>query len=139
MQCGVILVTGYALGGPTLEMFVNSWNKSFTAQSSTLSIRLSEETNTYDDYSWTGYQIRLGNGSWDSYITLSGVSGDKSLYFPVDSENDDIIYWIATETDDENIRNSLYAGDGCINTGDMCDASWETLRPVVCIPTSLVY
>ena len=140
-------VTGYALGGPTIQMFVNSWNKSFP--SSQISVKLSETERSYGDgpeenVSWTGYLVKLGNGEWSTLLKLSGISGDKSLYFPVDPDaetpGDTYSYWLASESDENDVGSSMDICGKDITVGNYCWLThYDTLRPVVCIPTSLVY
>ena len=137
-------VTGYAIGSPTLEMFVNSWNKSFPSNTiSTHSVSCSNDDDE-ETVTWTGYEFKFTNsGSWDTYLVLSGISGDKSLYFPVDPDADtpgiNYSYWLATQTADEDLTCSMDIDGQTISVGHYYLDHMDTIRPVVCIPTSLVY
>ena len=136
-------VTGYAIGSPTLEMFVNSWNKSFPSNTiSTQSVSCSN-----DDYgetvTWTGYQFKFTNSeSWGTYLELDDVSGAiKSLYFPADPDAPgySYSYWIATQTADGDMGGFMDITDQSISVGHFYMDHMDTIRPVVCIPTSQVY
>ncbi len=119
-------VADYAIGGPTIEMYVNSWKEKGYGTITTTS-----------ESAWTGYKI---NG--ESYINMSNDKGySDSLYYPhktnegIGSENC-VGYWLASPSalDASSIIRVNY--DGIIGYR-FFDYKLASVRPVVCLKAGI--
>ena len=112
----------YAIGSPTLEMWVASWNTKYKAK-----LKLYTTKNTY------GYYVGTGSNSYSQSITSVNEGYNNALYFPykgwIDS-NRCYATWLASPSayDASNLMSVRYCGDIYSNyyTNDIL-----SLRPVV--------
>ena len=134
----------WAMGSPTLDLWVNSWNAKYpsdtlyTATSSAMSDGLN------------GYYIGESSSPNDNYVSLSEKAGyDNTLYWiskindSYGSEADDYGlygYWLASPSayDVSGMMNVICGG----RVGDYgyngYDHDYLACRPVVCLPSSVV-
>ena len=119
-----------AIGGPTLEMYMSSWNeKGYTK------LYCNNSTNE-------GYYIGTSDSPTDSYISIkSDVNGyGDTLYYPHKSKYDNSCfgYWLVAPSvnDQEESAREQYAID-C--TGEVLSVlyhtDWYAVRPLVCLPS----
>ena len=128
----------WAMGAPTLDLWVNSWNATYP--SDTLYTRY-VDTEDIDDQNFnvTGYAIGDSANPTTTYIDLSGATGaNNTLYFP--SIDDEYLYgyWLASpsaSTDTEVIR--VYSFGQVNDYGD-CPLEYYAFRPVIKLPSSVV-
>ena len=132
----------FAIGGPTLEMWVESWNKKHGSDS--------EDENKLQLYyasNATGYFVgksenpdttadgRTGAG----YLILAGETTGytDTLYYPHTSILDNCCgYWLVSPSAG-SAKGVLYArGDGTVYVSRFCD-DYYGLRPVVCLPSDI--
>lgn len=114
---------GLAIGGPTLNMWCESWNKSYSAEKVTPSI------------SGNGYQV---NGT-DSLMlnTYEGYISAPNVYFPTVGPNSETSYWISS-SDAANSSNvyMIDTNKGRIYPHTYC-LSYSGIRPIVYLPSSV--
>ena len=113
------IAKSYAVGAPTLELFVASWN---IAASSSKNVSLPLETTPY------GYYQPISSG-----ITTSEAN---ALYKPTESGN----YWLAAPNEDSSnsgLVRSVYCNDGYVISNHYSSANIG-FRPIVSIPISNV-
>ena len=112
----------YAIGSPTLEMWVASWNTKYKAK-----LKLYTTKNTY------GYYVGTGSNSYSQSITSVNEGYNNALYFPyrgwIDS-NRCYATWLASPSayDASNLMSVRYCGDIYSNyyTNDIL-----SVRPIV--------
>ena len=118
----------YAIGCPTIEMWVNSWNDKYPEQQIYLS----------NDINGIGYKIGTENNTDNSFTINNNWAGrNDKMYFP----HDGVVskcegYCIASPSsvgDTKLIRVNYQKTIG--NTGSL--GKHGSLRPVVCIPSSV--
>ena len=102
----------YAIGGPTVEMFVESWNDTHSGDEQ---IGCEAESNS------NGYKVKFANGSYNIYI--SGLAQDEynSIYIKSDNSNA-YAMWLASP--------SVFGG-GCLmraTCGGYLDQNLLSLR-----------
>ena len=134
--------TSYAIGGPTLEMWVKSWNKKHGAESKdTSKLQLYYASNA------TGYFVGTTENpetSSSDYVYQSGTTGyTDTLYYPVSLDsngnpdtNKCFGYWLASP--------SAYGADyvmrvsksGLVKYYNISQACYG-VRPVVCLPSDI--
>ena len=125
-----------ATGGPTLEMWIKSWNEKHG--------NLSDDENKIEiEYNCSnngiGYLVRSEGGEWNYGINLSGNSNgvEDKMYFPHTSNyNECYGYWLISPSAQgyNSIIDIGYDGEmsiaGCGN--------WSFgIRPVVCLPSDI--
>ena len=87
----------YAIGGPTIEMFVNSYNavSSHTTKLGTYGTSASDITS--ENANSNGYKVKMGTGSWGSYgcegLDTSGTGGNSWVRTGTDKA---YAYWLAS-------------------------------------------
>lgn len=110
----------FAIAGPTLEMYVASWN-SFEEHN-----KLYYGTNSY------GYYI--GESSGSQTTTAVASTSKDSLYYPEASDKEDYNgYWLASPSA-ESGKSMLYVG--CLNTKNCNNDNFFGFRPVVCLKST---
>ena len=121
-----------AIGGPTLEMFVKSWNAVHTEES--------EQLGTYETIDSTnatinGYKVKTGTGSWTDFGT-SGDLGTTTNMWCIHRQNEANGMWIASpcSRDFSSLVNVYYTG--MLNSSDVYNFKLCGFRPVVFIPKS---
>ena len=125
-----------ATGGPTLEMWIKSWNEKH-GNSSDDENKIEIEYDCSDN--GVGYVVRSEDGEWDYGINLSGNSNwvEDKMYFPHTSNyNECYGYWLISPSAQgyNSIIDIGYDGEmsiaGCGN--------WSFgIRPVVCLPSDI--
>ena len=118
-----------AIGGPTLEMWVKSWNEKST-------IKLKTE------YNETGYYVGLESTESLSYSVRVSADTDLhkagSLYFPrVDGNSTGDGYWLASPSYCESQVEQVHFYSGSVG-GYYYMPYRESIRPLVSIPSSLI-
>ena len=131
----------WAMGAPTLDLWVNSWNATYP--SDTLYIRY-VDTEDIDNYYFdaTGYAIGDSANPTTVEIYLGAKTGwDDTLYYPYQSRLDNNScegYWLASPSArfHDNVMNATSEGD--VWSYDY-DCGYYAFRPVIRIPTSLFF
>ena len=121
----------WAIGSPTLELWVNSWNESYPNDKLGIKRR-------YENIGNFIYFYKDGENVENNFINKIGY-GNK-LYFPYQSYCDDAIaYWIADWADDEYLLSIIVGNSSVISLSDH-DGAWymSALRPVIKLPTSIL-
>ena len=129
-----------AIGGPTLEMWVKSWNEKSTIQLKTEnSVRgyfvgptttgsLSEVADEYDSAKG-GYMVKVSNDT--------KLYKEESLYFPhVSTYGNCVAYWLASPSTDGDFVNAILK-DGLVSRGRYHDCGYG-VRPVVSLPSNII-
>ena len=124
----------WAMGAPTLELWVNSWNTSYPSDT----LYTNTRTGMSGEYNY-GYYIGTDNAQTTStYVDLSSKTGySNTLYYPHTSSYGNCnAYWLASPS---ALRNSVVMDVNC--GGFVRDASYGNrlaARPVVCLPTNIL-
>ena len=125
----------YAMGAPTLELWVNSWNTSYPSDT----LYTNTRTGMSGEYNY-GYYIGTDNAQTTSTsVNLSSKTGySNTLYYPHTSAyNSCYGYWLASPSAsyDYRVMNVSYYGHvsnyGCSNLS-------YAARPVVCLPSNIL-
>jgi len=132
----------WAMGAPTLDLWVNSWNASYSTD--TLYIRYETGIDAYpeDDYDgYDGWYIGDSANTSDTYIDLSGETGHgDTLYFPHQegiNNNNCYGYWLASPSATYDYRVVYVSCDGHVYGSNYYD-DFYAFRPVVCLPSNVV-
>lgn len=124
-----------AIGNPTLEMWVASWNDKGELYGT------DKYTKLYTSYQSSGYYLGTTESATDNYVSLSDDEGYSDLlYFPntswVGSAGG---YWLASPDFSDNYNLYLIAcgGDVGASIAVMNDSGFynSAVRPVVCLPS----
>ncbi len=112
-------VANWAIGAPTLEMFIESYNATHTIQ---LDSTVGENA--------TGYNVKKQNGSSATGLGTSGI--DNAIYCPASQ-----FWWLASPS----ALGSDYvcAADSNYGNGGLTQSKYNNtgpLRPLVCVPIS---
>ncbi len=143
----------YAIGGPTLEMWVASWNKRHgkDAEREDNGITLCANGNNNEDR-YTGYNIGTDEEPSEYIYYLAGCDGyDDTLYFPHQSDYNDLDndgsdeicygYWLASPFNYYGngnltvVRNNSNLGYGQYYSYDFNEK--RGLRPLVCLESGV--
>lgn len=124
--------TKYATGGPTLEMYVASWNKKYSKNKLNCN-----DSNEY------GYFIGTKDTSMSTEVDMTGTSGySDKLYYPYKYiTNNTSGYWLASPSASGNIcvmhvyYSGYVHGDYFAIDGDYSDC--RGFRPVVCLSSNV--
>lgn len=114
-----------AIGGPTLEMYIASWNEK-------------EYTKIYYDSMEYGYRIGLTEETKENSVSIkSDVNGyNDTLYYPHKSNYDNRCYgyWLASPVEAQN--KEMIFGIDCTGevTSAEISADFYAVRPLVCLP-----
>ena len=114
----------YAIGAPTLEMWVASWN-----------VKYGTKLKLYTNKNTTGYYVGTSSTTTEYYQKLTDINEaykENSLYFPKTQKYDNCeAYWIAsTSTYSTNNMMLIDCSTGYVNTY-LYDYNGYCLRPVV--------
>ena len=130
----------YAMGGPTLEMFVYSYNAKHDTKLGTYGTSASDITS--ENASSTGYKVKLGNGSWYGDcegLDTSGTEGNMWITTGIDKAD---CYWMAAPMDHTggaDVASVCYDPEeelsGFIGQCEVED-TFIGFRPLVAIPKS---
>ena len=132
----------FAIGGPTLEMWVKSWNEKYP-----------DDKLYYDRANETGYYVKAGSSpTEDSNINIgSSIMQSKTgygevLYFPhplVNNSRDTFTtsnkcwaYWLSTPSGSESYNIMAVCYDGSVSSS-FFSSSLFGIRPVVCLPSDI--
>lgn len=111
----------YAIAGPTLELFVASYNKTHTEQ---LEIEASSDV---------GYRIKRSTDS-EMQNYLSNFNTDDNLYIPKE-ENGAVTMWLASPSNNsEKEIMAAYSG-GYVSNNEITNTA-NGFKPVVCLKSS---
>lgn len=125
----------YAIGSPTLELWVDSWNKMYPDQKRY--IRYFEYDPIYGDEGW------LIGSDEDNMIEFTGFNITDSLYFPHTEIYDNCSgYWLASPAGTNTDGNGVYSVDDSEYVGDgyyTWSGGFEvfSLRPIIRLPRSV--
>ena len=131
-----------AIGSPTLEMFMESWNEKYhgiTGYTQDLTCEWGSYYNDMADETGEGYLI--GSGEAD-YINLNvegynGTTNDENLYFPHTSEIDECYaYWLASPSAYLNDNMLFVSCNGSIRY-DFSSYYCMGVRPVVSLKSEI--
>ncbi len=138
----------YAIGGPTIEMWVASWNEKYGKDKDKYGITLYANGNN-NDTSETGYYIGNSESTTDSYCSVSRCSNgtNDTLYFPHDSANLDSDgdgeadgacsgYWLSSPSARGNdyVMHVQWCWVITDTYPDVSGFDMQGLRPIVCLP-----
>ena len=126
----------YAIGGSTIEMWMDSWNK-----------RYPSDKLYCDNSNSNGYYVGTDSGTTSSYINLNKKDGyiNSTLYYPYKSDVPDgsgncNYYWLASPASGSSSY-VLRLGDGSYNGssvgGSRYDYDHMSLRPVVSLNSGI--
>ena len=129
----------WAVGAPTLEMFVASYNATHSDSNTASDLGVSNHTIACDVESDTspGYKVKLDSGSFLPYISNLGKTAnlDKAIYCGYDG-----CWWLASP--------GVFNGDGAEvmhtytwNDGQLYTYAFTAefgIRPLVCVPISII-
>ena len=112
----------YAIGGPTVEMLINSYNQKYNTKYKAKAS------------SAKGYQISTNNGiSWKGYTDLSSeyLNLEDSLYV-IKSESNALAMWLASPSEytDDDVMALAWNGD--LNYYHY-DINYVAFRPLICL------
>ena len=116
----------YAIGGPTVEMFVKSWNDTHSGDKQ---IECEAESNS------NGYKVKFANGSYNTYI--SGLAQDEynSIYIKSDNSNA-YAMWLASPSANGNDYLMYAACNGYLHNYYYSSGN-PGFRPVVCLKSKV--
>ncbi|MBQ3416131.1 MAG: hypothetical protein IJH39_12520, partial [Clostridia bacterium] len=125
-----------AKGAPDLELWVNSWNASYPADTLYTKYENPVTGKTFD-----GYFVGDSANPTTKYISVSSKAGyNDTLYFPhqegVDNGNC-YGYWLASPSASSAYHVMFVDYDGGVYGGSYGNAR-RAFRPVVCLPSSIV-
>ena len=116
----------YAIGGPTVEMFVKSWNDTHSGD---------KQIECEAESSSNGYKVKFANGSYNTYI--SGLAQDEynSIYIKSDNSNANAM-WLASPSayNDSNVM--LANCNGRLGNSHYSYSN-PGFRPVVCLKSKV--
>lgn len=119
----------YAIGGPTLEMFVLSYN-AYSNHTTKLGIYESITSNNASKY---GYKVQIGDGSWTYSVSGLDTSSDN-MWIKTGTEKASRM-WLSSPSATFENNMMCITSDGKININIVHDKSLG-FRPVVAIPKS---
>ena len=122
-----------AIGGPTVEMWVDSWNQKHGSISSD-----SNKAQLYLAATATGYKIGTKVYPTTYYIDNSSATGySDKLYYPRTSSYQNAYgYWLASPSDNGTDRVMDVSYGGRVTNGNYAYADYS-VRPVVCLPSDI--
>ena len=116
----------YAIGGPTLEMFVKSWNDTHKGHKQ---IGYEAESNS------NGYKVKFAYGSYDTYINGLAQNEYNSIYIKSDYSNADAMC-LASPSANNNYSLMRASYNGHLSNRSYSDNSLG-FRPVVCLKSKV--
>ena len=123
----------YAIGGPTVEMFVKSWNDTHSGDKQ---IACSADSDV--DTNSSGYKVKFANGSYNTYIQGLAQNEYNSIYIKSDNSNANAM-WLASPSAD-NGNGLMYACyNGKLSFDSYVDSyfAFPGFRPVVCLKSKV--
>ena len=121
----------YAIGGPTLEMFVKSYNAS-----SSHTVKLGTyETVDSSNANESGYKVKIGDGSWSN--SVSGLDTSSDNMWVKTSNTKATGMWLAAPSSDQAINICCVNYNGQL-TNIFVDEGTLGFRPLVSIPKSSI-
>ena len=121
----------YAIGSPTVEMWMDSWNTRYPKSSDKIYRKAST--------SETGYYVGTSPNSIDSYaINVSGKTGyNNKLYYPRISETSETRgYWLASPSVINTVNLLIIRYNGDVSNLNYYDSNMG-LRPVVSLNSEI--
>ena len=116
----------YAIGGPTLEMFVKSWNDTHSGNKQ---IACSADLDV--DENGNGYKVKFSDGLYNTIISGLAQYEFNSIYMKKDNNKANVM-WIASPSA-YDYNNLIYVGyDGILGASAYSD-HYPGFRPVVCL------
>ena len=113
----------YAIGGPTLELFVASYNKTHEEQ---LEIEASSDV---------GYKLKRSTDT-EMKIYLEGFNTDDNLYIPKE-ENGAVTMWLASPSNNSEKEIMVSYSGGFVSNNEITHPdSKNGFKPVVCLKSS---
>lgn len=113
----------YAIGGPTLELFVASYNKTHEEQ---LEIEASSDV---------GYKLKRSTDT-EMKIYLEGFNTDDNLYIPKE-ENGAVTMWLASPSNNSEKEIMVSYSGGFVSNNEITHPdSKNGFKPVVCLKNS---
>lgn len=111
----------YAVGAPTLELFVASYN-----------VKHSDTPIYTQATSSTGYQIKGGPLAKEDYVDAMGIGSETEDLWVIESKNEAYGMWLASPSNlsDDNNMYIYYAG--YITTAEYYN-QWLGFRPIICL------
>ena len=133
--------TSYAIGGPTLEMWVESWKKMHGASSDDASTEGASALELYYASNATGYFVGISANPETSssyYAYQLGTTGYADpLYYPHTSAVDYWYgYWLASPSADFTSGVMYVDCSGSVGASRF-DGTLNGVRPVVCLPSDI--
>ena len=130
--------TSYAIGGPTLSMFAESWNKTRTTQvyynrasATGYNVKAGSKPSTSD------YSVSLSSDTGYSGISVTGDAYTDDLYFPHKAaKNNCYGYWLASPSAAYTSLVLYVRCSGGVYASDFRD-TYYGVRPVVCLPSGI--
>ena len=124
----------WAMGSPTLDLWVNSWNSKYpedTIYTATTTSAMSDGLN--------GYYVGLEENPSTYYVEILSKAGyNNTLYYPhQEYYNNCQAYWLASPSAEnvDYVMDVHYYGD-VFNYG--YNFHYVAFRPVVCLPTNIL-
>ena len=125
----------FAMGAPTLELWVNSWNTSYPSDT----LYTNTKTGMSGEYNY-GYYIGTDyTGTTSTYVSLSSKTGySNRLYFPHQSSLSNCYgYWLASPSANHDGAVMHVYCDGRVD-GSSYSSNAYAARPVVCLPSNIL-
>ncbi len=116
-------IANWAIGAPTVEMFIASYNATHTTQLSC----------TVDNANWTGYKVRKGSEDYDSIVQGLGnsLSVDTAIFC-----NGSFHWWLSSTLANSNTSAMVVSGSGSLSGQEYNFMS--RVRPLVSVPISRI-
>lgn len=120
----------YAIGGPTVELLINSYNQRFNKN---LKYRVTNSK---------GYDLSKDNGStWSNYcVRFLDISNDDGLYVIKNGKNARAMWLASTSSYDENhLMNACWdlGGNGSMSYYSYYSNGDHGFRPIICLKTGV--
>ncbi|MBQ3415084.1 MAG: hypothetical protein IJH39_07040, partial [Clostridia bacterium] len=126
----------WAMGAPDINLWVNSWNASYPADT-----LYTKYENPVTGQTFDGYFVGDSANPTTKYISLSSKTGyNNTLYYPHQSaidNNNCYGHWLASPSADYAYDVVAVVCSGIVNHYD-CDEDYCAIRPVVCLPSSII-
>ena len=124
----------WAMGSPTLEMFVDSWNTMYPEDK----LYTAKETGMSDAVGW-GFYVGLTENPTSTYVSVSSKQGyNNPLYYPHKSIYSNCNgYWLASPSAARVSAVMAVAYDGSVYRSD-CGYGIYSARPLVCLPSNIL-
>ncbi|MBR0491987.1 MAG: hypothetical protein IJJ82_08135 [Clostridia bacterium] len=124
----------YAIGSPTIELWVNSWNKSYPSDKIFIRYEENVKNNNYD-----GWYVSLNNPANAGAAYLSQKIGySNKLYYPYTNKLDSCEgYWLSSPSVYNNGQTVQTRYTGVLGYYYGADGPCS-IRPVICLPSSVL-